>query len=90
MYNMGKGITIGFSAPLGKYVNPNHVGVDIGCTVSTMELDNVVPEERYAEFESLVSAAIPTGFHINESDVIDKNDFFAFLNAEYKQVMKMQ
>ena len=85
--HMGKGITIGFSAPLGKYVNPNHVGVDIGCTVSTMELDNVVPEERYAEFESLVSAAIPTGFHINESEVIDRNDFFAFLNAEYKQVM---
>ena len=85
--HMGKGITIGFSAPLGKYVNPNHVGVDIGCTVSTMELDNVVPEERYAEFESLVGAAIPTGFHINESDMIDKNDFFAFLNAEYKQVM---
>lgn len=85
--HMGKGITIGFPAPLGKYVNPNHVGVDIGCTVSTMELDNVVPEARYAEFESLIGAAIPTGFHINETEVIDREDFFAFLDKEYKQVM---
>lgn len=85
--HMGKGITIGFSAPLGKYVNPNHVGVDIGCTVSTMELDNVVPEARYAEFERLIGAAIPTGFHINETEVIDREDFFAFLDKEYKQVM---
>ena len=85
--HMGKGITIGFSAPLGKYVNPDHVGVDIGCTVSTMELDNVVPEARYAEFERLIGAAIPTGFHINETEVIDREDFFAFLDKEYKQVM---
>lgn len=85
--HMGKGITIGFSAPLGRYVNPNHVGVDIGCTVSTMALDDIVPETRYAEFERLVGAAIPTGFHINEKDVIDKDDFLAFLDKEYKQVM---
>ena len=85
--HMGKGITIGFSAPLGKYVNPNHVGVDIGCTVSTMELDNIVPEARYAEFEILIGDAIPTGFHINDTEVIDREDFFAFLDKEYKQVM---
>ena len=51
--HMGKGITIGFSAPLGQFVNPNHVGVDIGCTVSTMELSYVIPAERYAEFERM-------------------------------------
>ena len=48
--HMGKGITIGFSAPLGRFVNPNHVGVDIGCTVSTMKLSTVVPEDMYPEF----------------------------------------
>ena len=49
--HLGKGITIGFSAPLGKYVDPNHVGVDIGCTVSTMELSSVVPFERYGDLD---------------------------------------
>ena len=86
--HMGKGITIGFSAPLGKFVNPNHVGVDIGCTVSTMELSTVIPTERYAEFERMVGEAIPTGHRINGSEVIDREEFYAFLNAEYQQVVR--
>lgn len=85
--HMGKGITIGFSAPLGKYVNPNHVGVDIGCTVSTMELSTVIPEERYAEFERMVGEAIPTGMRINEREVISRQEFYTLLNQEYQQVM---
>lgn len=85
--HMGKEITIGFSAPLGKYVNPNHVGVDIGCTVSTMELSTVVPEECYAEFERMVGEVIPTGHRINGHEVINRDEFYAFLNEEYKQVM---
>lgn len=84
--HMGKGITIGFSAPLGKYVNPNHVGVDIGCTVSTMELSSVIPAERYADFERMVGETIPTGFHINGSEIIDRQDFFSFVNEQYQQV----
>lgn len=85
--HMGKGITIGFSAPLGKYVNPNHVGVDIGCTVSTMELSTVVPAECYADFERMVGEVIPTGHRINDHEVINRDEFYAFLNKEYKQVM---
>ena len=85
--HMGKEITIGFSAPLGKYVNPNHVGVDIGCTVSTMELSTVVPEECYAEFERMVGEVIPTGHRINDHEVINRDEFYAFLNEEYKQVL---
>lgn len=86
--HMGKGITIGFSAPLGKFVNPNHVGVDIGCTVSTMELSTVIPTERYAEFERMVGETIPTGFHLNDREVIDRDEFYEFLNKEYLQVMR--
>lgn len=86
--HMGKGITIGFSAPLGKFVNPNHVGVDIGCTVSTMELSTVVPSERYAEFERLIGEVIPTGHRIYDLEVIDRKDFYDFLDGEYQQVMR--
>ena len=35
----GKGIVIGFTAPLGKFVNPSHIGVDIGCTVDASFYD---------------------------------------------------
>lgn len=85
--HMGKGITIGFSAPLGKYVNPNHVGVDIGCTVSTMELSTIVPEEKYPMFEQFIAKEIPTGHSINDHEVINREEFYTFLNAEYQQVM---
>lgn len=86
--HMGKGITIGFSAPLGKYVNPNHVGVDIGCTVSTMELSTVVPEDKYPEFEQLIAQVIPTGHSINEQEIINREEFYSFLTKEYQQVMR--
>lgn len=86
--HMGKGITIGFSAPLGKFVNPNHVGVDIGCTVSTMELSTVVPSERYAELERLIGDVIPTGHRIYDREVIDRKDLYGFLDGEYQQVMR--
>lgn len=85
--HMGKGITIGFSAPLGRFVNPNHVGVDIGCTVSTMELSTVVPEDKYPEFEQLIAKVIPTGHSINDREVINRDEFYAFLTKEYQQVM---
>lgn len=85
--HMGKGITIGFSAPLGKFVNPNHVGVDIGCTVSTMELSTVVPEEKYPEFEKHIAEVIPTGHSINDREVINRGEFYAFINKQYQQVM---
>lgn len=85
--HMGKGITIGFSAPLGRFVNPNHVGVDIGCTVSTMELSTVVPEDKYPEFEHLIAKVIPTGHSINDREVINRDEFYAFLTKEYQQVM---
>ena len=85
--HMGKGITIGFSAPLGKYVNPNHVGVDIGCTVSTMELSSVVPTERYAELERFIAETIPTGHRINDHEIVGREDFYSFLTTEYQKVM---
>ena len=84
--HLGKEITIGFSAPLGKYVNPNHVGVDIGCTVSTMELSSVVPAERYAELERFIGETIPTGHRINDREIIHREDFYSFLNSEYQKV----
>ena len=84
----GKGITIGFSAPLGTYVNPNHVGVDIGCTVSCMELSAPIPESGYGKFEHRVAETIPTGFHIWDKEVIDRQELFDFLHQEYQRVMQ--
>lgn len=65
----------GLVATIGDAVCPEHIGVDIGCSVSMMVLDSKVPEEKYAEFEHRIKQAIPFGFNIHEHPVIDEREF---------------
>lgn len=83
--HQGKGIVIGFSSTLGDFVNPSHVGCDIGCTVSTMILNRHLNKEDYPLFEKRVRDNIPTGFDINKKSVIDEKDFFKFLRSGYSR-----
>jgi len=69
----------GLVATLGNYVCPEHIGVDIGCTVSAMILDKCVPEDKYAEFEHRIKKYIPFGFDINKTVVIDEKEFRKFM-----------
>lgn len=65
----GVDIVIGFTMPLGDMVNPNHIGVDIGCGVLTAEL----PELKYSlqEIDERIRKAIPMGFsHREKSKII--------------------
>lgn len=70
----GKGIVIGFSCPIDiekDFVNPEHVGCDIGCTVSAVFFDKPIPSDKIKEFEHKVRKAIPFGFNINEKSKVD-------------------
>lgn len=65
----GVDIVIGFTMPLGDMVNPNHIGVDIGCGVLTAEL----PELKYSlqEIDERIRKVIPMGFtHRQEAKII--------------------
>ena len=42
----GRGIVIGFSCPIGEAVAPAHVGCDIGCQMTTIELSKPLTEEE--------------------------------------------
>ena len=79
----GKGIVIGFTAPLSDCVNPEHVGVDIGCCIDTW-ITNIgsskVIQERLIELEKTVRNLIPFGFNININCQTDKDDFIKQLN----------
>lgn len=37
--HVGKGIVIGFTMPMTAMVNPNYIGVDIGCSVTSYKLN---------------------------------------------------
>lgn len=57
--HMGKGCTIGTTILLKDNVVPEHVGVDIGCGISHIELDET--EMDFAKLDSVIREKIPTG-----------------------------
>lgn len=77
----GNGCTVGFTATLGDYVNPSHIGGDIGCMVSHMVMSGPLPAEKYAEFEHKVRNAVPSD--MNETNDIDERDFFKYLTSRF-------
>lgn len=50
----GKDIVIGFTVPFTDHVNPDHVGGDIGCSVSTAITDLPINSENYPGIERLI------------------------------------
>lgn len=75
----------GLVATIGDYICPEHIGVDIGCSVSMMILDKKVPEDKYAEFERRIKNKIPFGFNINGKTVIDYKEFYKFLTQGFNK-----
>lgn len=81
----GKGITIGYSSTLSHenpIINPSHVGVDIGCSVSMMKVTEKMPEEKYKLFEHRVKERIPMGFAINSKSIVHEKEFYKFVRTE--------
>lgn len=75
----------GLVATIGDYVCPEHVGVDIGCSVSMMLLTKKIPEDKYADFEHKVKTRVPFGFTINESVIVDEKDFRRYLSNCFRK-----
>ena len=45
----GNACNVGTTYRIGAFLNPNHVGVDIGCTISMHRLSSVVAQEDFAK-----------------------------------------
>ena len=76
----GKGITIGFSGLIGDYINPEHIGCDIGCNVTAEFFDRPIPADKYEEFEHKVKKEIPMGFNINSESLVSWRDVISYIN----------
>ena len=81
----GKSGPCGLVATIGDYVCPEHIGVDIGCTVSMLILDKHIPVEKYADFEHKIKVNIPFGTKINDRNVIDEKEFYKFLTNGFNR-----
>ena len=81
----GKGIVIGFTAPLGEYVNADHVGCDVSCGVSSVFFDKRLKPEMYEVFEHRVKQAIPMGMKIHQQRQFDVREFLKYLRGELQK-----
>lgn len=61
----GAGAVIGFTMPVGEYVIPNIVGVDIGCGMLAMKLAE--KEIDLQKLDSVVKDLVPAGFAIRST-----------------------
>lgn len=83
--HVGKSGPCGLASTVGDYINPDHVGGDIGCTVSAIILDKQIPEEKYTDFEHKVKVRIPMGPNIHENQIFETSDFLKFLTKEFNK-----
>ena len=75
--HLGVGIVIGFTCPIPKenaFVNPNFVGVDIGCGIEAIFFDKPLEEKKFPQFERKIKREIPTGFNINKLRQFEMKD----------------
>ena len=78
----GNAIVVGFTCPVGQYLNPEHVGSDIGCGIETELFDKLLPAEQFPLFEQRVRNAIPMGKDLNAKREFDLKEFCKFVRKE--------
>ena len=81
----GKGIVIGFTSPVQDSICPSHVGVDIGCCITTCLTGAKINPEEFEIIEHRIKKEIPMGFNINSKRVFEMKDFIKFMKSEYQK-----
>lgn len=64
--HIGKGIVIGFTMPMTTMVNPNYIGVDIGCSVTSYKLNKRFEAEDLPRIDKVIRKAVPMGHAIRK------------------------
>ena len=81
----GNACNVGTVYRIGTYLNPDHVGVDIGCTISMHRLSTIVDSEDFALLDHRIREAIPTGMDICPKNSLNEKELFRFLDSQYRK-----
>ena len=81
----GNACNVGTVYRIGSYVNPDHVGVDIGCTISMHKLSAAMNPDDFALLDHRIRETVPTGTEICEKNSINEKDLFRFLDSRYQK-----
>ena len=60
----GKGICIGFTMPVTNMLNPNHIGVDLGCGMLSARFSNTY-KLNLEDIDTDIKNSVPMGFNIH-------------------------
>lgn len=85
----GAGCVIGFTGNLGDKVIPNIVGVDIGCGMLTVELENIdLTEQDLADIDTAIHTYIPAGrnYHTIAVEHFDYSNMLCFDMLKHREV----
>lgn len=81
----GNSCNVGTVYRIGVYVNPDHVGVDIGCTISMHRLSSAMNPDDFALLDHRIRETVPTGNEICGKNSINEKELFRFLNSQYQK-----
>lgn len=81
----GTNCNVGTAYPISMYVNPDHVGVDIGCAISMHRLSVPVNHEDFPILDHRIREAVPMGTEIRAKNSLNEKELFRFLNAQYQR-----
>lgn len=81
----GKDIVVGFTVPFADHVNPDHVGGDIGCSVSTTITDMPINPENYPVIEKNIREDVKFGMTIHQKAVYPYADLYKHLQLRLQQ-----
>ncbi|MDE6542746.1 MAG: RtcB family protein [Muribaculaceae bacterium] len=81
----GNSCNVGTAYPIGVYVNPDHVGADIGCTISMHRLSAPVSHDDFALLDHRIREAVPTGTEICVKNSLNEKELFRFINSSYQK-----
>lgn len=81
----GNSCNVGTVYRIGTYLNPDHVGADIGCTISMHRLSVPIDYNDLGLVDHRIREIIPTGTEICVKNSLNEKDFYKFLNVQYNK-----
>ena len=81
----GNACNVGTAYHIGSYVNPAHVGVDIGCTISMHRLSVPVNPDDFPLLDHRIREVVPMGTEICAKNSLNEKELFRFLNSRYQR-----
>lgn len=81
----GRDIVVGFTVPFADHVNPDHVGGDIGCSVSTSITDLPVDPDHYPAIERQIREMVKFGMSIHDRAVYPYAELYRHLQTRLNE-----